>query len=99
MQVDSSLGPRPLVLAWRASGLRLAVAAGASVALLSLFGDTPVRIASLRGAIAWAAVLAVTSLGSAFAARAWQAPPVEPEAERDDGVAGDRSDSDAPVTR
>lgn len=79
MNVDSAIGPGPLVQAWLASGRQLAVTAGSSVALISLFSDAPLRIASLRGAGAWAAVLALTSVGSWLAPRVFQ----DQEAEED----------------
>ncbi|MEM9382766.1 MAG: hypothetical protein AAGB93_22625 [Planctomycetota bacterium] len=73
MFVDSAGGPGPLVQAWLASGRQLAVTVGSTVALVSLFADAPVRIASLRGAIAWGAVLALVSAGSWIAPRVFQA--------------------------
>ena len=75
MAVDSAFGPSLLVHAMRASGRQYAVACGALVALLSLFNDTPVRIASLRGVITWGALLLVVSAGIWFAERAWPEPP------------------------
>lgn len=86
MKVDiySDLGA--LVETWRAVGRRVAVAIGALVALLSLVSDAPVRIASWRGALAWAAVLAVTSVGAWFAHRTWVEPTSEPgESSSDEG--------------
>jgi hypothetical protein len=38
-------------------GHRLAVAAGAACALLSLLNDTPASTAALRGSLAWVAVM------------------------------------------
>jgi len=45
-----------------AIGHRLAVAAAALVGLVSLLGDAPLRIACLRGALTWGAVLLVARL-------------------------------------
>lgn len=77
--VDSAVGPDALIQAWLASGRRFAVVIGSTVALLSLLGDTPVRIASFRGAIALGTVLALTNAG------AWLLPRIE----------GARGDSEA----
>lgn len=49
--------------AWRAMGHRAAVAAGALAALISLIHHVPVSVASLRGGLAWLAVLVVAKLG------------------------------------
>ncbi len=49
--------------AWRSTSGRFAVTAGSFVALLSLFHHIPVSIASLRGGIAYIAVLAVGRFG------------------------------------
>lgn len=78
MQADSSSDLGTLVETWRAAGRRAAVAIGALVALLSLASDAPVRIASWRGALAWGAVLAVTSVGAWFAHRTWVEPSPDP---------------------
>ncbi len=45
-----------LALVWTALGHRLAVVAGAGTALLSLIWHSPVHVACLRGAAAWAAI-------------------------------------------
>jgi len=79
------ISPNALAEAWRALGRQLAVVAGSGVALLSLIQDTPVRIASLRGAMTWASVLAITSLGAWLAVRTWRAPEVEPTDAAADG--------------
>lgn len=71
MSVDKATGPAPLVDALRASGRQVSVAVGAAAALLSLLSDAPIHVASLRGAIAYAATLAATSVGAWFAERAW----------------------------
>jgi len=44
--------------AWLALGNRLAVAAGAACALVSLWWDAPASAAALHGLLAWFAVLA-----------------------------------------
>jgi hypothetical protein len=59
---DRPITAHPLAAAWLAVGRRLAVAGGALAALLSLFFDTPVWVASLRGALAWVAILALVRL-------------------------------------
>ena len=63
-----------LAEAWRATGRQIAVVAGSGTALVSLLQHTPVYVASLRGGVVWAAVLAVTSLGAWLAVRTWRAP-------------------------
>ena len=85
MFVDSSNGSAPLVHALQTSGRRMAAIIGSSVALLSMFNDTPVRVASLRGAIAMGAVLTVTSVGCWFVRGAWVTPPEPEAAETEDG--------------
>jgi len=77
MSVDKTNGPAPLVDAWRASGRQVSVVVGAAAALLSLLSDAPIRVASLRGAIAFAATLAATSVGAWFAERAWTPSPAD----------------------
>jgi hypothetical protein len=52
----------PLALAWLAFGRRAAVAGGALAALVSLFFDAPVWVASLRGALVWVAVRVLVRL-------------------------------------
>ena len=59
---DRPITAHPLAAAWLALGRRLAVAGGALAALFSLFFDTPVWVASLRGALAWLAITAVVRL-------------------------------------
>ncbi|MEM6567885.1 MAG: hypothetical protein AAF957_05715 [Planctomycetota bacterium] len=94
MFVDSAGGPGPLVQAWLASGRQLAVTVGSMVALVSLFADAPVRIASLRGAIAWGAVLALVSAGSWITPRVFQA---RPEAD-DEDLTAEGADATTEVT-
>ncbi|MCZ6597403.1 MAG: hypothetical protein O7B99_07190 [Planctomycetota bacterium] len=48
---------------WRALGRRTAVFAGCLVALISLFHHVPVSVASVRGGVAYFAVLLVAKLG------------------------------------
>lgn len=65
--VDSSYEDSSLTSVWRALTSRLAVAVGATTALLSLIADTPVWVASLRGVVAWLAlVLIAKCFGFAF---------------------------------
>lgn len=85
MSVDKANGPAPLVDAWRASGRQVSVAVGAAAALLSLLSDAPIHVASLRGAIAFAATLAATTVGAWFAERAWTPGPTD-GAEADPGA-------------
>ncbi len=54
--VDTQSTAHPLSVACLATGARLAVAGGAACALLSLFFDAPVWVASLRGAAVWFAL-------------------------------------------
>lgn len=61
--VDSSSGAVPLPSAWSALGHRLAVIVGAGAALFALVRHVPVRVASLRGAAAWFAVVLVFRVG------------------------------------
>ncbi len=53
---DRPITAHPLAAAWLAFGRRIAAAGGALAALVSLFFDTPVWVASLRGALAWLAL-------------------------------------------
>ena len=53
-----------LQAAWSSSGSALAVAAGASIALVSLWCGVPVLIATARGAVAFAGVMLVVRLGA-----------------------------------
>lgn len=69
------VSPTALATAWRAAGRQIAVIAGSATALLSLIQHTPVRIASLRGALVWSAVLLTTSVGAWLAEKTWTAPP------------------------
>lgn len=50
---DKPITVHPLSAVWLALGGRAAAAAGAFCALLSLFFDAPVWVASLRGAAVW----------------------------------------------
>jgi hypothetical protein len=50
---DTRITAHPLTAAWLALGRRVAVAGGAFAALLSLYFDAPVWVATLRGAVAW----------------------------------------------
>jgi hypothetical protein len=68
------VSPTALVEAWRAVGGQIAVIAGSGTALASLIQHTPVSVASMRGGIAWGAVLAVTSIGAWLAAKTWREP-------------------------
>lgn len=79
------VSPTALVEAWRAVGGQIAVIAGSGTALASLIQHTPVSVASMRGGIAWGAVLAVTSIGAWLAAKTWREPVVVKEAEAAEG--------------
>jgi hypothetical protein len=59
---DSPITAHSLQAAWLAFGRRAAVAGGALAALVSLLFDAPVRVASLRGALAWLALRVLVSL-------------------------------------
>ena len=59
---DTGITAHPIADAWLAFGRRAAVAGGALAALVSLFFDAPVWVASLRGALAWLAVRALARL-------------------------------------
>ena len=61
---DTAPGVVPIKSLWIAFGRRAATAAGAITALTSLLSHTPVWVASMRGALAWLAVLALTRVGS-----------------------------------
>ncbi len=69
--VDTRNTVNSMVFAWLVLGRRLAVAAGAAVALIALCNDVNLWVASLRGGITCLAVLFV----SKYAARAlrWSA--------------------------
>jgi len=60
---DRSYDAVSLRSAWRSLGHRLAVAGGCVAALVSLLNHAPVLNASLRGVVAYAAVLIVARLG------------------------------------
>jgi hypothetical protein len=61
---------RSLARVWHAVGRRLAVAAGASTALVSLLFHNTLLTASLRGALALLAALIVVRIGHALIVRA-----------------------------
>lgn len=62
---DRGIRAHPLSAAWLAIGRRAAVAGGALAALLSLWFDAPVWVASLRGALAWLALQALVRVTAA----------------------------------
>lgn len=88
MSTTHSSNPRALEAAWRASGHQAAVVLGSGVALLALFADAPVHIASMRGGIAYAATLIATSIGAWFITRSWT--PAHPE----EGAEGEESEGE-----
>ena len=51
---------------WQAFGRKAAVIAGASTALVSLLAHNSLLTASLRGAVAWFAVLLLVRVGTAL---------------------------------
>jgi hypothetical protein len=57
--VDRDRVEESLDSVWRATGRRIAVAAGAGTALVSLAVHVPVHVAALRGGLALCGVLAV----------------------------------------
>ncbi len=61
---------RSLARVWDAVGRRLAVAAGASTALVSLLFHNTLLTASLRGALALVVALVVVRIGHALLVRA-----------------------------
>lgn len=63
MKVDSASSSRDLVHTWAASGRVFAVTVGSLVALTSLMVNTPIHVASFRGALAFALVRVLTTLG------------------------------------
>ena len=60
---DKATGALHLRDLWTALGHRVAATLGASTALVSLLFDASLRIACLRGALAWLALLLVTRAG------------------------------------
>ncbi len=60
---DTQKAGQSLEAAWFAVARRYAVALGAGAALLSLLRDVPVRIASLRGVLAFFTVSLLAKLG------------------------------------
>lgn len=66
---DSRTTAHALGRTWIAVGRRLAVAAGALAALLSLQAHAPVWVASLRGGLTLVAVLLLARLSRALLAR------------------------------
>ncbi len=66
-KADSHIMEFSLESIWRALSNRAAVFVGAATALCALAFGAPVRIASLRGAVAWAGILVITRMfGYAF---------------------------------
>ena len=61
---DTPPGVVPIKSLWIAFGRRAATAAGAITALTSLLSHTPVWVASMRGALAWLAVIVLSHVGS-----------------------------------
>jgi hypothetical protein len=59
---EKPITAHPLPAAWLALGRRAAVAGGSLAALLSLYFDTPVWVASLRGALTWIALRVIVRL-------------------------------------
>jgi hypothetical protein len=62
---DKPSGEFSLQSAWRPLARRVAVAAGAFAALVSLLNHVPVSVAAMRGAAAFAAVLVIAKVGLA----------------------------------
>lgn len=79
---DRASDRRTIEAAWSALGSRIAVAAGASSALVSLLHDVPPHVAAVRGAAAWAVLLAITRLGLAALSRAIELDGAPPDEER-----------------
>src|SRR5262245_13120471 len=75
---DSGNTAHSLAALWLAFGRRLAAAAGALVALVSLLVDAPLEVAALRGAGTLAAVLVAVRAGRALLVRAEGARPADP---------------------
>ena len=69
---DTGITAQSLSANWLALGKRVAAAAGALAALLSLFNDTPLWVASLRGTVVWVCVLALALLSRAWLVRSLQ---------------------------
>ena len=92
------VSPATLVEAWRAVGGQLAVIAGSGTAVTSLLQHTPVYVASMRGAIVWGAVLAITSVGAWLAARTWRAPAPLQEDAPEGNVTEEDAAAKAPAT-
>ena len=66
-RVDSHMMEFSLESIWRALSSRAAVFVGAATALCALLAGAPAHIASMRGAIAWVGVLAISRMfGYAF---------------------------------
>lgn len=74
MNADSAGSTRALLNAWAASGRVFAVSVASLVALISLMSNAPLHVASLRGAIALAAVRALTAAGQWLVPRVTQDP-------------------------
>ena len=76
---DTSPGAPALASTWTALGHRLAATVGAGAALLALVRHVPVGTASLRGALAWLAILSVSRSARALLDRRRSSPrPVAP---------------------
>ncbi|MCP3914782.1 MAG: hypothetical protein GY711_04380 [bacterium] len=75
---DLSIDEVSLHPTWMALGHRVAVAAGASAALISLLGDVPLLVASRRGLFAWLATFALARCFAWLLARTVVPPADEP---------------------
>jgi len=61
---EKGITTHPLSAAWLALGRRMAAAGGAFAALVSLFFDAPVWVASLRGVLTWIALRVIVRVAA-----------------------------------
>ena len=76
--VDRAITAHPLGLAWLALASRVAVAAGALAALVSLIYDTPLWVASLRGALTWLSLVVLARASRALMVMSLRSAPTNP---------------------
>ena len=78
--VDRAITAHPLGIAWLALAKRIAVAAGALAALVSLIYDTPLWVASLRGALTWLALVVLARVSRTLLVMSLRSAPTKPAA-------------------
>ena len=86
---DITCGDVPIESLWVAFGRRAAAGVGALTALTSLLWHAPLWVASVRGAVAWLAIVLSTQACAWLLARTLPAPEAEAAAEGAGGEGGE----------